>query len=38
MFEAKAKEEIEGRKAEEREDGIARQAEPSFSWAIRAEK
>jgi len=37
-FEAQMKEEIEGRKAEEREDGIARQAEPSFSWAIRAEK
>ena len=32
------KQEIEGRKAEEREDGIARQNEPSFSWAIRAEK
>jgi len=37
-FETKAKEEIESRKAEEREDGIARQNEPSFSWAIRAEK
>ena len=37
-FEAQMKQEIEGRKAEEREDGIARQQEPSFSWAIRAEK
>jgi hypothetical protein len=37
-LEAQMKQEIEGRKAEEREDGIARQNEPSFSWAIRAEK
>ena len=37
-FETQSKQEIEARKAEEREDGIARQAEPSFSWAIRAEK
>jgi hypothetical protein len=38
MLEAQMKEEMEGRKAVEREDGIARQDEPSFSWAIRAEK
>ena len=37
-FETQSKQEIEARKAEEREDGIARQAEPSFSWAIRREK
>ena len=29
-LEAQMKQEIEGRKAEEREDGIARQNEPSF--------
>ena len=37
-LEAQMKIDLEGRKAEEREDGIARQNEPSFSWAIRAEK
>ena len=38
LFEAKHKKEIEDQKAMEREDGVARQNEGSFAWAIREEK